>query len=116
MNVVFYISGHGLGHASRDIELIHTLRARRPDARICVRTAAPRWVFDAGAPPDTEFEAVETDTGIAQIDSLHLDEEATALAAPRFYHDFDRRVAAEAATIRRIGADVLVGDIPPLAF
>ena len=47
--IVFYISGHGLGHASRSIELIEGARRRRPDARLVVRTAAPSWLFRATA-------------------------------------------------------------------
>ena len=37
--VVFYISGHGFGHASRDVEVMNALGARRPDLRIIVRSA-----------------------------------------------------------------------------
>jgi hypothetical protein len=50
MPVVFYISGHGLGHASRDIEVMRALLARRPDLPIVVRTSAPRWLFERTAP------------------------------------------------------------------
>jgi len=58
---------------------------------------------------------LETDTGLVQIDSLHFDEEETARQAARFYADFDRRVAIEAEMIHGVRADVVVGDIPPLA-
>ena len=44
--IVFYISGHGFGHASRSIEVINAILARRPETRIGVRTSAPRWLFD----------------------------------------------------------------------
>ncbi|MBP1604413.1 MAG: hypothetical protein H6Q09_1585, partial [Acidobacteria bacterium] len=44
--LVFFISGHGFGHASRDIEVINAVRALAPDARVIVRTAASRWLFD----------------------------------------------------------------------
>ncbi len=45
-----------------------------------------------------------------------LDEEQTARAAARFFANFDRRVAVEAEMIRGLGVDLVVGDIPPLAF
>jgi L-arabinokinase len=115
MIIVFYVSGHGFGHASRDVELIRTLHALRPDARLIVRTSVPRWLFAPAAAP-VEVHALETDTGVAQIDSLTLDEEETALQAARFFASFDRRVAIEAEWIRGVGADVVVADIPPLAF
>ena len=115
MLVVFYISGHGFGHASRDIELIRELRAQRPDARVIVRTSVPRWLFAPIADRAVQVQLLETDTGVVQLDSLTLDEEATARQAARFYASFDRRVAIEAALIRGVGADLVVGDIPPLA-
>jgi len=81
-----------------------------------VRSAAERWTFDLNAPPTVELQPFEADTGIVQIDSLRLDEEATVREAARFYGDFHRRVVDEAEQLHRIGADVVVGDIPPLAF
>jgi hypothetical protein len=114
MLIVLYISGHGLGHASRDVELIRAIRALRPDTRIVVRTSVPRWFF-ASIEGDVELQTLETDTGVVQYDSLSLDEDETARQAARFFAHFDRRVAVEAALIRGLGADAVVGDIPPLA-
>jgi hypothetical protein len=119
MSIVFYVSGHGFGHASRAIELIGALMTRRPDARVVVRTAAPRRLFEAIVDlhaPMIDVQVVEADTGIVQIDSLRPDEEDTVRQAARFYATFDRRVAAEADLLRRARADVVIGDIPPLAF
>ncbi len=115
MTIVFYISGHGLGHASRDVEVIRAILARQPDARIVVRTGAQPWFFATNV-PGVELDPCEVDTGVVQIDSLRLDEERTAREALRFYADFDSRVEDEARILRRLGADLVVGDIPPLAF
>jgi L-arabinokinase len=115
MRLIFYISGHGFGHASRDIELIHALCARRRDARVIVRTSVPRWLFAPLGGSAVEVQALDADTGLVQIDSLHVDEEETALQAARFYTGFDHRVAIEAELIRGVRADVVIGDIPPLA-
>jgi hypothetical protein len=117
--VVFYISGHGFGHASRAIELIRALMTRRPDTSVVVRTAAPQRLFGAivdAYAPMIDVQAVEADTGIVQVDSLRLDEEDTVCQAARFYATFDRRVAGEADLLQRERADVAIGDIPPLAF
>ena len=38
-DVVFYISGHGFGHASREVEIINALGRTRPDLRIIIRSA-----------------------------------------------------------------------------
>ena len=115
MLIVFYVSGHGFGHASRDVELIRELCAQRPDARIVVRTSVPRWLFAPVAGAAVDIQPLEADTGMAQIDSLTLDEDETARHAARFFAGFDRLVEIEAGLIRGAGADLVVGDIPPLA-
>jgi len=116
MTIVFYISGHGFGHASRSIEVLNALATRRRDARLIVRTSVPAWLFRASAPPHIELMPLETDVGVAQIDSLNVDEDETVRRAAAFYDSFDRRVEAEAAFLAGTRATTVVGDIPPLAF
>ena len=36
--IVFYVSGHGYGHATRVIEVINAILAERPETRVGVRT------------------------------------------------------------------------------
>jgi len=115
VQIVFYISGHGFGHAARDVEVINAIARERRDARFVVRTTVPRWFF-TGARTPLDVQPLETDTGLVQIDSLRFDEHETAARAAAFYRDFGRRVDAEAKVLRAGGADLVVGDIPPLAF
>ena len=114
--LAFYISGHGFGHASRQIETINALRARQPGLPIVVVTSAPRWVFDRTLTGPVDFVAEACDAGVVQIDSLSLDEAATLRRADAFYATLDRRVASEAERLEAVGAGLVVGDIPPLAF
>jgi hypothetical protein len=116
VSIVFYISGHGLGHASRSIELLTVLAARQPGTTLIVRTAAPLWLFRATAPPTVELAPLETDVGVVQIDSLNLDEHETARRAAGFYSTFGQRVDGEAAFLAARRATIVLGDIPPLAF
>jgi L-arabinokinase len=113
--IYFYISAHGFGHASRDIELINTIAALQPDTRFVLRTAVPRWLFGT-ATVALDIQEVETDSGIAQIDSLHLDIDETVRQAVAFHRGFEARVEREADELRRAHADLVVADIPPLAF
>jgi len=83
--IVFYISGHGFGHASREIEVINALLDRRPDLRVVVRTAAKRWLFDLTVTHPIELQLLETDTGVVQFDSLRLDAAETIRRAAMFY-------------------------------
>jgi L-arabinokinase len=113
--VVFYISGHGLGHASRAIELIGAILARRGDVDVVVRTSVPSWIFDRVRGPRVDIQSSETDTGMAQIDSLRFDLHETARRAAAFYGELARRVDEETACLRELRADLIVADVPPLA-
>ena len=118
--LIFYISGHGFGHASRNIEVVNALLARRSDLRIIARTTAPRWLFDRTIGSDEarrfEWSACETDTGVVQIDSLHLDEQQTIARARAFMGRFDARVDEEVAFLRAHDAALVVSDIPALGI
>jgi hypothetical protein len=114
-SVVFYISGHGFGHASRQIEIINALGALRPDVDLVVRTAAPQWLFDRRVLLPLTVVAGECDTGVVQIDSLRMDEQATIETAAAFYHTLSLRAEREADFLREHDARLVVSDAPPLA-
>jgi L-arabinokinase len=114
--IVFYVSGHGFGHASRTIEVINAVLAKRPETRIGVRTAAPRWLFDLTVKGKVAFSTLECDTGVVQIDALTLDEADSIRRAAAFHSDLVTRAASETRILRELGAGLIVGDIPPLAF
>src|ERR1700691_3956759 len=116
MAAVYYISRHGLGHASRSIELIEALTRRCRDLRLVIRTSAHPWAFDRIRGPRVDVQPMVTDPGAVQVDSLSLDEDETASRAASFYGEFDRHVGAEAAYVRQLGAALVIGDIPPLAM
>jgi hypothetical protein len=114
-SVIFYISGHGFGHAIRQIAIINALHALRPALPIVVRTAAPEWLFTRTTCGASMFLPGETDTGVVQIDSLRLDAAESVRQARAFVERFDELVAREAATIRGNNARLVICDAPPLA-
>ena len=59
---------------------------------------------------------LETDTGVVQIDSLHLDEAETVARARQFARTFQERVQEEARFLRSKQAVLVVADIPPLGI
>jgi hypothetical protein len=111
--VALAVSGHGYGHAVRSAEVARALIAR--GARVVVRSDAPRWLLpdEVGWLPSPGW---PLDVGVIQHDGLEFDIDATRGAWQTFAASFDARTEAEARVLRGAGVDVVVGDIPPLAF
>lgn len=114
MAVVFYITGHGFGHAVRQIAIVNALAHRRPDVPIVVRSSVAPWLFSRSVRASVRLEPGAVDTGAIQRGSLDVDIPATLAAAQAFYAGADAWIAEEAAFLVREGARLVVSDIPPL--
>jgi hypothetical protein len=115
-SIVFYISGHGFGHASRQVEVINRLGATRPDLRIVIRSSVSPELLARTLRVPFELRPGACDSGIIQSSSIAHDDAATVDAAIGFYSNFDDRVRAEVHAFRGEPIQLVVGDIPPLAF
>ncbi len=116
MLLVFYVTGHGFGHATRSLAVVERILSERPGTRVIIRSSVPEQFLRLTAPVGLEIQALQADTGMVQVDSLEIDEAGTARAAAEFYRTFDQRVAAEASLLERLDVSAVIGDIPPLAF
>lgn len=115
MAVAFYISGHGFGHASRQVEIINAFVRRHPGNGIFVRSRAAKWLLERTIETPFDLNQQNTDTGVVQLDSLRLDARATMATAARFYGDLAHRARDEARLLRDRGISFVVSDAPPLA-
>lgn len=116
MTVVFYISGHGFGHASRDVEILNALGAARPDLRLVLRTAAsPALLARTLTVPHT-LRPGPCDTGIVQRNSVTHDDAATVAGAVAFYRAFDAHVARDVEALSDLDVRLVVADIAPLGL
>src|SRR5688572_52319 len=115
-DIVFYISGHGFGHASREVEIINALGRARPDLRIVIRSAVSPGLLARTITVPYDLRPGPCDSGIVQSSSVTHDDEETVQSALDFFGAWTSHVEAE---IRDLGGSrpaVLVGDIPPIAF
>jgi L-arabinokinase len=114
--IVAYVSGHGYGHATRVGEVLREVRAQAPEIALAVATSGPETLYRAAIPGPFEFRPVECDVGLVQRGALVFDVGATATRWRRFAEEYPARLEAETAWLRRLGARVVLGDVPPLAF
>ncbi len=116
MRIVFYISGHGYGHAVRDIEIVKALLKRQPDSEIHFRTGAPRWLFLPLLTPRVHYHRCELDFGVRQKNSFSADKENTLAGYAELLRNKEQLVAAEVKFLQTCQPDVIISDITPLAF
>jgi L-arabinokinase len=111
-----YISGHGLGHAARTIEVLRALRARRPDLRFVLRTPVERGFFDFNFGGDFSHGATRLDIGAVQSDSLSVDVEASLRSYMEILQSKQRLIDAEVDALAPQPPALVFADIPGLAF
>ena len=114
--LVYYISGHGFGHASRSIEVVNAVLERRPGVPVHIRTAAPRWLFDLTVRGPFVFAAIDTDPGVVQHDSLTLDAAETVRRATAYAAALPGLARTEARALQSLDPALVVADIPPLGL
>lgn len=114
--ILYYISGHGYGHATRSIEVIKNIRQQNPQTEIHIQSNAPRWLFLLNLKNEFHFIAKSCDVGAVQKNSFDVDQHATLSRFANFYASFSLRIAAEKSYIQKNKIDRIVGDVPPLAF
>jgi hypothetical protein len=116
VTVVFYVSGHGFGHASREVEIINALGAAAPRLRILIRTAVSQSLLGRTLRVPHTLRPGACDSGIVQSSSVAHDDAATIAQAQQFYSNFDTRVTDDTRQLQHDDVRLVVGDIPPLAF
>ncbi len=95
--------------------VLRALRAREPELGLRVRSEAPPWLFtrrDGRA----ECSQARVDVGVLQERGLEVDLPGTLAAHETFVADWGRHLARETEWLRATGAQLVVGDVPPLAF
>ncbi len=110
--IAFYLSSHGFGHATREIEVINHLP---DDIVVEIITAVPRWLFDHSIHRPFEYTNLSHDIGLIQIDSTTSDYEQTLHSWQRLLQDYPLTAETEGERLKQTGTNIVVGDISPMA-
>lgn len=114
--IVYYISGHGYGHATRSLELIRTLQSLRRELFFHIRSDAPEWMVKLNLTTNYTLYPVKLDVGVVQKTSFVIDKEKTYRRVAALYERKDQIVKREADFAKAHRARLIIADIPPLAF
>ena len=110
---LFYITGHGFGHARRMAQVARALAARSAGSSIHIRTAAPAHIFEPL--PGINVDHSNIDCGLIEKDALTIDREASLTRLVGFMRGRDAIIGHELTVVRAIEPALIVADIPFLA-
>lgn len=114
-NLLFYISGHGYGHATRTIEIIKKL-VSQDDSHCFIKTSAPEWLFKTNLDKNYTYSFLVHDIGTLQDDWLHVDKKSSLDAFQNLWNNRHSIIKNELNFIKTHQIDLIFGDIPPMAF
>lgn len=110
--IAFYISSHGFGHATREIEVINNIPSQ---IEVEIITAVPQWLFDHSVYRPFEYIHKSHDIGLFQIDSTTPDIKKTLAMWNALLQEYDSIAKQEAERLLESNTSLVVGDISPMA-
>lgn len=111
MNVVAYISGHGLGHLAQTAPALNALHERVPDLNLTVRTEIPSQLLDLRLKMPFSVRPGAVDVGFVMSNALDIDRHASQAAYARFHDEFVQRVSREARWLDDERTDLVVVNV-----
>ena len=112
---VYYVSGHGFGHARRSAEIIGALLHRDPALTVHVRTSAPRAIFDTIHNARLQYHSSAIDPGVVERDPLSLNIPKTLDRFRTLLERAPELIETEAAFVSKQHASLILADVPFLA-
>jgi len=117
MHIVAYISAHGLGHLSQTAPALNELLRQSPGIQLTVRCGHPYEILEKRISVPFEHHRQALDFGMRMHTAIDVDVTDSIHAYRAAHADWDRAVAAEAAMLDTLGANLVLTNTPylPLA-
>ena len=114
LTFVYYVTGHGYGHATRVVEVTRHLIAAGHTVHVV--TGAPQKIWTTEIESDRlRFRTKLVDSGAIQSDALTVDRKQSLESYEKLFERKEEIISEETAFLREVGADLVVVDIAPMA-
>ena len=114
--VLFYITGHGFGHATRSIDVINKLCSKDDDVRPVISTRVPKWLFEQQVKADFEYIRCQNSIGVVQKDWRGADKLETLRQYSQFIEDEPEFIRRQVNFIKANNVAGIISDISAAAF
>lgn len=116
MNIAFFISSHGYGHAAREAAIMTALKSRRSNIMISIYTETPASFFSQSSIPQFQYHAVKTDIGLVQSSPFQSDLAATIRQLKGWNQSVESLSSEMAVSLNKSHTDLVISDISPLGI
>ena len=109
--IAYYVSGHGLGHASRASQVMSLIPG---EWRLIIKSSASRWFFELEVKRPFQLINEAFDAPPIQHDNFSIDWGATLSEGERLLRESETRAETETQWLLDNNVKMVVCDIPPL--
>lgn len=112
--LVYYVTAHGYGHASRSCDILRAMRARHPDMPVTIVCGLPAAFFEARLGTGVPVRNAVLDVGMVQLDSVRTDVPASLTKVQALYARREELIQGEERFLEEVAARAVAVDIPAL--
>lgn len=116
MNIAYFITPHGFGHAARASAVMSALRGIEPEINFEIFTRVPRWFFEDSVAGSFTYHSLLADIGLVQATALREDVHKTVESLDRFLPFDPGLVKRLADRVARSKCRLVLCDIAPLGI
>lgn len=116
MNIAYFITPHGFGHASRAAAVMEALLRHRPEFRFELFTTCPQQIFTDSIGDGFGYHPIQSDIGMVQLSPLKEDIAATCDQLDLLLPYDGKWVDDLAIQLNRLKCRMVVCDIAPLGI
>ena len=116
INLAWFISPHGFGHAARSAAVMESLFLLDPSVQIHIFTKVPKWFFEDSLSCAFDYHPVLTDIGLVQKDPLHEDIDETIRVLDDFLPFDNALISQLSGQINVLNCRLIVCDIAPMGI
>lgn len=114
-SILYYITGHGFGHARRSAQVIAELTAAHPELQVFISTTAAENIFDDILSERVRYRPSGLDPGAIEDNALSVNPRTTAQAVEAVLRGKAQLLERELAFIQQAGIGGILADVPFLA-
>jgi len=116
MNIAFFITSHGFGHAARSSAIIAAMNEKIENLHFELFTETPSWFFENSYLTNFGYHSIKNDIGLVQKTPIHEDLEKTIEALDQFYPLDEDLINQTSEQLKQNQCKLVLCDISPLGI